>query len=272
MYDSDAATWSPQGRLHQVEYAIEAIKQGSAAVGLVSNTHAVLVALKRGSEDLGSYQKKVIRIDDHLGIALAGLAPDARVLSNYMRNQALQSKLLYARPLPLSRLVQSLSLKAQRKTQISGARPYGVGLLIIGSDATGPHLWEFLPSGSVLEYRATAIGARSQSARTYLEREFEGFADCTKEELVLHGLKALRECLPQEKELNVQNTSVAVVGRNDKFVVAEEDTVGVWLELLGGETGSTRARQAREREVAGGDGGNEGEGDAPPAGDAMETD
>lgn len=187
-----------------------------------------------------------------------------------MRNQALQSKLLHARPLPLNRLVHSLSLKAQRKTQIAGARPYGVGLLIIGTDATGPHLWEFLPSGSVLEYRATAIGARSQSAKTYLEREFEAFANCSKEELVLHGLKALRECLPQEKELNVQNTTVAVVGRGEKFVVDDDENVAGWLELLGGEVGSTRARQAKERESAVA---AEGEGgDAPSGGDAMQTD
>ena len=193
--------------------------------------------------------------------------------SNYMRNQALQSKLLQARPLPLSRLVHSLSLKAQRKTQISGARPYGVGLLIIGSDATGPHLWEFLPSGSVLEYRATSIGARSQSARTYLEREYEQFASCSKEELVLHGLKALRECLPQDKELNVQNTTVAVVGRGDKFVVAEEDGVGAWLELLGGDVGSTRSRQAKEREAAEAAAAGTAGGDAAqPGGDAMEMD
>jgi 20S proteasome subunit alpha 6 len=191
-----------------------------------------------------------------------------------MRNQALQSKLIQARPLPLSRLVNSLSLKAQRKTQISGARPYGVGLLIIGSDATGPHLWEFLPSGSVLEYRATSIGARSQSARTYLEREYEQFASCSKEELVLHGLKALRECLPQDKELNVQNTTVAVVGRGDKFVAAEEDSVGVWLELLGGEVGSTRSRQAKEREAAeaAAAAGTAGGDAAQPGGDAMEMD
>jgi len=196
--------------------------------------------------------------------------------SNYMRNQALQSKLLHGRPLILNRLVHQLSLKAQRKTQISGARPYGVGLLIIGTDSTGPHLWEFLPSGSILEYRATSIGARSQSARTYLEREHENFASCSKEELVLHGLKALRECLPQDKELNVQNTTVAVVGRGDKFVVAEEDSVGVWLDLLGGEVGSTRSRQAREREAAAAapaDSGTTGGDDPPPpAGDAMQTD
>jgi 20S proteasome subunit alpha 6 len=195
-----------------------------------------------------------------------------------MRNQALQSKLLYARPLPINRLAQNLSLKAQRKTQISGARPYGVGLLIIGTDATGPHLWEFLPSGSILEYRATSIGARSQSARTYLEREFESFAKCTKEELVIHGLKALRECLPQDKELNMQNTTVGVVGTGDKFVVSDDDDVSVWLDLLGGEVGSTRTRQAKEREAAertaAGAVGEEGGvgGDAAAGGDAMQTD
>ena len=45
-YDSSTTTWSPQGRIHQIEYAMEAVKQGSATVGIKSKTHAVLVALK----------------------------------------------------------------------------------------------------------------------------------------------------------------------------------------------------------------------------------
>lgn len=45
-YDGDNTTWSPQGRIHQVEYAMEAVKQGSATVGIKSETHAVVVALK----------------------------------------------------------------------------------------------------------------------------------------------------------------------------------------------------------------------------------
>lgn len=71
---------SPQGKLHQVEYALEAVKQGSAAIGLRSATHAVLLTLKRSTGELATYQKKLIRIDDHLGIAIAGLTSDARVL------------------------------------------------------------------------------------------------------------------------------------------------------------------------------------------------
>ncbi|KAG8714357.1 hypothetical protein FRC09_017712 [Ceratobasidium sp. 395] len=79
-YDSDNTVFSPQGRLHQVEYALEAVKQGSAVVGLRSKTHAVFLALKRSPNELASYQKKILRIDDHCGVAIAGLTSDARVL------------------------------------------------------------------------------------------------------------------------------------------------------------------------------------------------
>ena len=72
-YDNDVTTWSPQGRLHQVEYAMEAVKQGSATVGVKSKTHAVLVALKRASSELSAYQKKIMNLDDHMGMSIAGI-------------------------------------------------------------------------------------------------------------------------------------------------------------------------------------------------------
>lgn len=72
--------WSPQGRLHQVEYAMEAVKLGTATVGLKNKEYAVLIALKRASSNLASYQKKIIPIDDHLGISMSGITADARIL------------------------------------------------------------------------------------------------------------------------------------------------------------------------------------------------
>ncbi|MCJ1465062.1 hypothetical protein MMC07_003678 [Pseudocyphellaria aurata] len=211
-YDNDSVTFSPQGRIFQVEYAQEAVKQGSVVVGIVSKTHAVLVALKRNAEDLSSYQKKVIGIDEHLGIALAGLASDARVLSNFMKQQSLASKLTYGRPIPLERLVAQIGDRAQTNTQSYGKRPYGVGLLIAGVDDTGPHLFEFQPSGMTQEMVACAIGARSQMARTYLERHLDEFGSSSRDELVKHALRALKESLPQDKELTVENASVGVIG------------------------------------------------------------
>ncbi|KAG2745741.1 proteasome subunit alpha type-1-like protein [Suillus brevipes Sb2] len=166
-YDSDNTVFSPQGRLHQVEYALEAVKQGSAAVGLRSKTHAILLALKRSTGELASYQQKMFRIDDHVGIAIAGLTSDARVLSNFMRQQAMGERMIFNRPMPVNCLVSSIADKAQVNTQEYGRRPYGVGFLVIGQDQSGPHLFEFSPSGNSYEYYAMSIGARSQSAKTY---------------------------------------------------------------------------------------------------------
>ncbi|KAH6715085.1 nucleophile aminohydrolase [Leptodontidium sp. MPI-SDFR-AT-0119] len=238
-YDNDSVTFSPQGRIFQVEYASEAVKQGSVVVGIVSKTHAVLVALKRNAEELSSYQKKIIAIDEHLGVALAGLASDARVLSNYMKQQSLSSRLTYGRAIPLERIVSSIGDRAQTNTQHYGKRPYGVGLLIAGVDETGPHLFEFQPSGMTQEMVACAIGARSQMARTYLERNLESFADCGREELVKHGLRALKESLAQDKELTVENCSVGVVGvrkDGDKaiegFKLFDGQEVKQWVDLV----------------------------------------
>jgi len=230
----------------------------------VSSTHAVLVALKRNAEELGSYQKKIIKVDAHLGLALAGLAPDARVLSNFMRQQSMSSRLIYNRPIPVARVVNAIADKAQVNTQTYGRRPYGVGLLIAGVDETGPHLWEFQPSGMVLEYKGAAIGARSQSARTYLERNFEKFANVSINELVVHGLNALRDSLAQERSLTSANTSVAVVGIDQEFKLYDGDDVTVWLEKIG-DTGSSRGTRSHDEPEASGSGAP-----AAPA-DSMDT-
>ena len=94
----------------------------------------IFVSSQRSSGELASYQKKLIRIDDHMGIAIAGLTSDARVLSNYMRTEAMRSKMLYDRPLPVYRIVSAIGDKAQVNTQVYGRRPYGVGLLVSGYD------------------------------------------------------------------------------------------------------------------------------------------
>jgi 20S proteasome subunit alpha 6 len=129
-----------------------------------------------------------------------------------MKQQALASKMTYGRPIPVERLVDMIGDRAQTNTQHYGKRPYGVGLLVAGIDELGPHLFEFQPSGMTQEMIACAIGARSQMARTYLERHLEELADCGRDELIKHGLMALKESLSQDKELTVDNTSLGVIG------------------------------------------------------------
>jgi 20S proteasome subunit alpha 6 len=232
-YDGDITTWSPQGRIHQIEYAMEAVKQGSACVGLKSKKHAVLVSLKRTTSELGAYQQKIFKIDEHIGIAISGLTADARVLSKFMRTESLNYKFVYDEPIQVGRLVTTVADKSQVHTQRYGRRPYGVGLLVIGYDKTGSHLYETSPSGNFYDYKAMAIGARSQPAKTYLEKHFSTFENLSLEELINHGLLALRETLQSSSEgLNTKNVSIGIVGEDQKFEILEGSKLQTYLDNL----------------------------------------
>jgi 20S proteasome subunit alpha 6 len=168
-----------------------------------------------------------------------------------MKQQSLASRLTYDRAIPLSEITLRIADRAQTNTQQYGKRPYGVGLLIAGVDQKGPHLFEFQPSGVTQEMVACGIGARSQMARTYLERHLDEFEGSSREELIKHALRALKESLSQDKELTVDNTSVGVSGIGESFVHYEGQDVAEWLDAT-----------FENRE-----GGDDEEG-----GDAMETD
>ena len=92
-----------------------------------------------------------------------------------MRAECLNRRFVYETPMQVSRLVTDVADKHQRATQSYVRRPFGVGLLVAGHDRTGAHLFATCPSGNMYEYKAFAQGARSQSAKTYLERNFASF-------------------------------------------------------------------------------------------------
>ncbi|KAK4319837.1 hypothetical protein Pmani_009255 [Petrolisthes manimaculis] len=231
-YDNDVTVWSPQGRLHQVEYAMEAVKQGSATVGVKSSTHAVLVALKRASSELAAHQKKIMPLDKHIAVSISGLTADARVLIRFMRTECLNEHYAHDQALSLDKLMEKVGVKMQVATQRYDKRPYGVGLLIAGNDGDGPHIYQTCPSANYYDCQAMGIGARSQSARTYLERHLEEFSSSTREELIRHALRALRDTLPNDVELTNKNCSVAVVGQGEDLSIYEDDDVNPYLEGL----------------------------------------
>lgn len=78
-----------------------------------SSDYAVLLALKRSTSELSSHQKKIFTIDDHVGISIAGLTADARVLSRYLRNECLNERFLYNEPLAIKKLASNLGNKMQ---------------------------------------------------------------------------------------------------------------------------------------------------------------
>ena len=86
---------------------------------------------------------------------------------------------------------------------------------------TGPHLYITEPSGNYFEYVAMAIGSRSQTSRTYLEREFENFENCSLDELIKHALKALSSTLAGDTELDTKSATIAIVGKGKSFEIIE---------------------------------------------------
>ncbi|XP_022222292.2 proteasome subunit alpha type-1-like [Drosophila obscura] len=229
-YDSEVSVWSPQGRLHQVEYAMEAVKQGTATVGLKGRDAVVLVALGKSSE-LSVALRKIIPIDEHLGISIAGITADARVLSRYLHSSCLSYRYAYDATHPVERLMTNLGNKMQCTTQRYDRRPYGVGLLVAGYDEKGPNLYQVMPSAVIYNCKAQSIGSRSQGARTYLERNLNGFLTCSNDELICHGILAIKNSQPidgtssgKEKAPVPFTVTVAIVAKDQPFkmLTAEE--------------------------------------------------
>jgi len=233
-YDSDVTVWSPQGRLHQVEYAMEAVKLGSATVGLKNKDYAVLVALRRAPSELSSSQRKIIPIDDHFGVSISGITADARVLSRFLRSECLNYKYSYGSAYPVSRLIYNLGNKMQTTTQRYDRRPYGVGLLVAGYDENGPQIFQVVPSANYYSCKAMSIGARSQSARTYFERHLPTFAECSKDDLICHGIQAIRGTLPNDelgKEDKSSSISVAIVGKGQPFKILDDEETTKYMKM-----------------------------------------
>ena len=192
----------------------------------------VIAGLKRSPNDLASYQKKLQKIDEHMGIGMSGLTADGRSLVKYMRTEALNHKYVYGTPMQTSRLVLDLADMHQRCTQTYVRRPYGVGLLVAAYDATGPHLYCTETSGNYHEYFANAMGSRSQTSRTYLEREFENFPEADTDALIKHALKALAASLSADTELDTKSASVAVVGKDTPYTLMEGEELQKYLDEI----------------------------------------
>jgi 20S proteasome subunit alpha 6 len=151
-----------------------------------------------------------------MGMVISGMTADARILCKLMRNACLNYQYVFGGKHPVERLVGIIGKKSQAKTMGGGKRPFGVGLLLGAVDQSGTHLFETCPSGNYFEYYSMAIGDKCQSAKTYLERHFEDFGDLGGQELVQHGLKALKASA-QETELTEKNVSIGVVGQGQDF-------------------------------------------------------
>jgi len=214
-YDMAITQFSPEGRLFQVEYAIEAVRRGTTAI-CARNKNSVVFAVEKKSSDLQETlgSEKIFKIDNHIGVTIAGLTADARVLIDKGRVQAQVHLLNYDEKITVKELTLEICEILQAYTQNAGVRPFGVSFLIAGINSDGETgLFLTDPSGALWAYKAFAIGSGANEARTYLEENYDvGISD---EDLKLLPLRTLKEIMSEET-LNENTCDVAYILKEDK--------------------------------------------------------
>ncbi len=190
-YDRAITVFSPQGRLYQVEYALETVRSGSTVVAISSKEGVVLAVEERMHTKLQNpeYSWKLFQIDEHIGAAAAGLNSDARVLVDNARIYAQIIRLSYDDAATVEAIGKRIGDIMQMYTQHAGVRPFGAALLIGGVDKTGPHVFYTEPSGLVLEYFSWSIGRGADKVKEFLEANYRN--DITLEEAIRLAVASL---------------------------------------------------------------------------------
>ncbi|KNH04298.1 20S proteasome subunit alpha 5 [Perkinsela sp. CCAP 1560/4] len=221
-YDHGVNTFSPEGRLFQIEYARKAIGLGSTGLGVKTKHGIVLAAEKRISSKLivPTSVRKIFEIDSHIATVVSGMTADANSLVEHARVEAQNHRFAYDEParvetitLATSDLALQFGENSSRKNLMS--RPYGVALLIAGVDADGPQLWSTDPSGTYWSFDAYAIGAGAQEAKNILKEKYKA-ENCTLDDAVRLVVGILKQVI--EDAMNSENIEITTISTTDRKV------------------------------------------------------
>lgn len=222
-YDRTIVVFSPDGRLLQVEYARQAVKRGTTTIGLVVKGGVILGATKSSAPlSVSDKYKKIFEVDNHIGLVGSGILADARDLVESARVKAQINKITYGESVSVQTLAKYLANHKHMATQYAGLRPFGVGLLIGGVDESGANLYETDPSGTMLEWKAQAIGRGADKAKKVLTAKFKDNMP------VNDGLKLLIKALKAgEKSVTKENMEIAVVKENEFKKISVSDVANL---------------------------------------------
>ena len=192
-YDRAITVFSPDGRLFQVEYALETVNRGATIIGIACSEGIVLGAEEKIETKLQdtNFTWKLYAVDDHLGAAVVGLGSDARILIDQARIYAQSNRLMYDEPIDVEIMTKRVGDIKQLYTQHAGVRPFGVSIIFGGIDKTGSRVFSTDPSGSYRGYKAVAVGIGRETVEGILKEEY-------REDLTLEDAKKLAvKCLTQ---------------------------------------------------------------------------
>ncbi|BFZ53774.1 proteasome component pup2 [Savitreella phatthalungensis] len=253
-YDRSVTSFSPEGRLFQVEYAVEAIKLGSTAIGISTSEGVVLGVEKRVGSVLmeSSSIEKIVEVDSHIGAAMSGLTADARTMIDHARVEAQNHRFTYDEPIRVESCTQGVCDLALRFGEGGDSdddeeggdngggnvmsRPFGVALLVAGCDEDGPQLYHAEPSGTFFRYDAKAIGSGSEGAQAELQTAYHTSLTLPEaEQLCLRVLKQV-----MEEKLDAKNVQLASVTPAGGFKIYDDTRMRQAVDRLegGGSTGA----------------------------------
>ena len=173
-YDMTPTMYSPDGRIYQVEYAIETVKRGTLAIG-ISSKQGVIMAVEEKPRTLqtSNVTQKIFQVDYHIGVAAAGYIPDARVQVDGARFFSQGNRMTYDESVEVATVAKHLADQAHQFTQYGGVRPNGVSMIIAGIDQKGESIYVTDPSGTYIQFSAVAIGAGSDDVNEFLEKHYK---------------------------------------------------------------------------------------------------
>ncbi|GFE52707.1 proteasome subunit alpha [Babesia ovis] len=229
-YNFSLTTFSPSGKLVQIENALAAVSKGAPTLGIKSK-NGVVIASERATLSPLVESDSINKIDyftRSIGVVAAGMPADFRIVLKKGRKQAIKYKMLYGDDIPGAELVKEVASIMQEYTHSGGVRPFGISLLLASYDSEGPQLYQIDPSGAYFGWRATAIGDRMQNNMTFLEKRYN--ADLELEDAIHIAILTLKEGF--EGEMSADNIEIGVVGPDGIFKILSKDIVSDYLNEL----------------------------------------
>jgi len=221
-YDMTPTMYSPDGRIYQVEYAMETVKRGTLAIGVCSK-EGVIMAVEEKPRTLQSTNitQKIFQVDFHIGVAAAGYIPDARIQVDSARFFSQGNRMTYDESVEIGTVAKYLADQSHQFTQYSGVRPNGVSLIIAGVDQKGESIYVTDPSGTYVQYAAIAIGAGSDDVNTFLEKHYN--TDMSMNDAASLAIAAIN--LKDEQKDEINDIKMAKITTEAKVfeIVSESD-------------------------------------------------
>jgi len=218
-YDRAITVFSPDGHLFQVEYAMEAVKRGTTAVGVRGSDSIVVAVERKATAKLQDSKtvRKLVQLDENTSLVFAGLVADARTLIDRARVEAQSYRLTMDETPSVEHIARHIANIQQKYTQSGGVRPFGVSTFVLGFDAGEPRLFQTDPSGTFSEWKANVVGRNSKAIREFLEKNYEDTEGRATQVLALKALTEMVE--PSSKNIDV---AVITKGQPTTYLTAEQ--------------------------------------------------